>query len=72
MVTIATYVGCLEGFRVTIVVLSNDEDEAQNLISSLSNFFEKKKSIKLIENTLTSFLDRLEKKLCFVDTSIDI
>ena len=47
---------------------SDDYAEAQNLISSLSKLFEKKKSIKSIEKTLTSVLDRLEKIVSFVDT----
>ena len=50
----------------------DDEVEAQNLISSLSKLFEKKKLVKSIEKTLISILDRLEKIVSFVDTSIDI
>ena len=55
----------------TIVQL-DEEDEAQNLISSLSKFLEKKKSIKSIEKNLTSVLDRLEKTISLVDTPTNI
>ena len=45
----------------TLTVPSNDEVEAQNLLSSLSKLFEKKKSIKSMEKTLTIVLYKLEK-----------
>ena len=51
---------------------SDEEDEVRNLISSLSKFLEKKKSIKSIEKTLTTILDKMEKIVSPVDTSIDI
>ena len=55
----------------TIVVQLDKEDEAQNLISSLSKFLEKKKSVKSIEKTLTLVLDRLEKTISSMDTFVE-
>ena len=50
---------------------SDDEVQAQNLISPLSKLFEKKR-IKSLEKTLTLVLDRLEKIVSSVDTTVDI
>ena len=53
-------------------VQSNDDVEVQNLISSLSKLYEKQKSVKSLEKTLTSILDRLAKIVSFVDNFGDI
>ena len=42
-----------------VQVQFDDEIEAQNLISLLSKIFERKKSLKSIEKTLSLFLDKL-------------
>ena len=57
---------------VNIATQSDDEVEVLNLISSLSKLFEKKKSVKSFKNTLTSVLERLQKIVSSVDTTIDI
>lgn len=57
---------------IVAAVQPDEEDEAQIFISSLSKFFEKKKSAKSIEKALTSVLDRMEKTVSPVDTPADI
>ena len=55
-----------------MTIPSDDEAEAQNLISSLRKLFEKKKSIKSLEKTLTTILDRIEKIVRPIDTPSDV
>ena len=46
-------------FVHTIKVPSDDESKAQTLLSSLSKLLEKKTSLKTIEKTLASILDKM-------------
>lgn len=51
---------------------SDDEVDAGSLISSLSKFFEKKKSIKYLEKILASVLDRLPKIVTTIVSTFDV
>ena len=45
----------------SLSIVSNDEDDRKNLISSLRKLFEKNKTIKSLEKTLGEVLDRMQR-----------
>ena len=54
-----------------VQVPSDDECEAQTLLSSLSKFLEKK-SVKAIEKTLVLFLDKMQSIIRPIDTPTNV